>query len=54
MKAKPIIFIILTLIIGFILGMLTSAQIRYHKLRPVRVYFSEGPFQGGILQNYST
>ena len=50
MKAKPIIVIIVTLIIGFILGMLTSAQIRFHKLKPVRVYFSEERFRDGFYQ----
>jgi hypothetical protein len=48
MKAKPIIFVIVTLIIGFLLGMLTSAQIRYHRLKPVRVYFSEERFREGF------
>jgi hypothetical protein len=48
MKAKPIIVVSVTLIIGFILGMLTSAQIRYHKLKPVRVYFSEERFREGF------
>ena len=51
MKAKPIIVVTVTLIIGFILGMLTSAQIRYHKLKPVRVFFSEERFREGF---YST
>jgi hypothetical protein len=50
MKAKPIIVIIVTLIIGFVLGMLTSAQIRYHKLKPVRVYFSEERFRNGFYR----
>jgi hypothetical protein len=50
MKAKPILVIIVTLIIGFLLGMLTSAQIRYHKLEPVRVYFSEGRFREGFYE----
>lgn len=50
MKAKPIIVIFITLFIGFVLGMLTSAQIRYHKLKPVRVYFSEGRFRDGFYQ----
>ncbi len=50
MKAKPILIIIITLIIGFVLGMLTSAQIRYHKLKPVRVYFSEDRFREGFYQ----
>ena len=48
MKAKPIIVVIVILIIGFILGMLTSAQIRYHKLKPVKVYFSEERFRDGF------
>ncbi len=48
MKAKPIIVIIATLIIGFVLGMLTSAQIRLQKLRPVRVFFSEERFREGF------
>jgi hypothetical protein len=48
MKAKPVIVVIVTLIIGFVLGMLTSAQIRYHRLKPVRVYFSEERFRDGF------
>jgi hypothetical protein len=48
MKLKPIIVLIATLIIGFVLGMLTSAKIRYHKLKPVRVYFSEERFRDGF------
>jgi hypothetical protein len=50
MKAKPVLLILATLIIGFILGMLTSAQIRYHKLNPVRVFFSEERFREGFYQ----
>jgi ADP-heptose:LPS heptosyltransferase len=50
MKTRPILIIIITLIIGFILGMLTSAQIRYHKLKPVRVFFSEDRFREGFYQ----
>jgi hypothetical protein len=50
MKAKSIIVILVTLIIGFILGMLTSAQIRYNKLKPVRVYFSEERFRDGFYR----
>ena len=50
MKAKPIILVIVTLIIGFVLGMLTSAQIRYHKLKPVRVFFSEERFRDGFYR----
>ena len=50
MKAKPIILVIITLIIGFVIGMLTSAQIRLHKMQPVRVYFSEGRFRDGFYK----
>jgi len=50
MKAKSIFVVLLTLIIGFILGMLTSAQIRYHRLKPVRVYFSEERFRDGFYK----
>ena len=50
MKAKSIIVLIATLIIGFVLGMLTSAQIRYHKLKPVRVFFSEDRFIDGFYK----
>lgn len=50
MKAKPIILVVVTLILGFILGMLTSAQLRYHKLKPVKVYFSEDRFRDGFYR----
>jgi hypothetical protein len=50
MKAKPIVLVIITLIIGFVLGMLTSAQIRFHKLKPVRVFFSEQRFREGFYR----
>lgn len=50
MKAKPIIVVVATLIIGFVLGMLTSAQIRYHKLKPVKVFFSEEKFRDGFYR----
>lgn len=48
MKTKPIILVIITLILGFVLGMLTSAQLRLHRLKPVRVYFSEERFREGF------
>jgi len=50
MKTKPILLVIVTLIIGFVLGMLTSAQIRFHRLKPVRVYFSEERFREGFYK----
>ena len=48
MKTKLIIVIVLTLVIGFVLGMLTSAQMRYHRLKPVRMYFSKERFREGF------
>jgi hypothetical protein len=50
MKTKSVIVIVLTLVIGFILGMLTSAQIRYHRLKPVTVFFSEERFRDGFYK----
>jgi hypothetical protein len=50
MKTKSTFLIIGTLIIGFILGMLTSAQLRYQKLKPVRVFFSEDRFREGFYK----
>ena len=50
MKARSIIVVLVTLIIGFVLGMLTSAQIRYHRLKPVRVFFSEERFRDGFYK----
>ncbi len=50
MKAKPIILFIVTLLIGFVIGMLTSAQIRFNKLKPVRVFFSEQRFRDGFYR----
>jgi ElaB/YqjD/DUF883 family membrane-anchored ribosome-binding protein len=50
MKAKPILVVVITLVIGFVLGMLTSAQIRFNKLKPVRLYFSEERFREGFFQ----
>lgn len=50
MKAKPVIIVVITLIIGFILGILTSAQIRYNRLKPVRMFFSEERFRNGFYE----
>jgi len=50
MKTKPILLVIITLIIGFVLGMLTSAQIRYQKLKPVRFYYSGERFMEGFYK----
>jgi hypothetical protein len=48
MKARTLLIIFGTLIIGFFLGILTSAQIRYQKLKPVRTFFSEEMFRNNI------
>jgi len=50
MKIRAIILVISTLIIGFILGMLVSAQIRYARLKPVRILFSEERFREGFFK----
>lgn len=50
MKTRPILLVILTLVIGFVLGMLTSAQLRLQKLKPMRVYFSEERFREGFYK----
>jgi hypothetical protein len=44
MKTHPLLFIIITLIIGFILGFLTSSQLRHQRMKPVRIYSSEKRF----------
>ena len=44
MKTRPLLFIIITLIIGFILGFLTSSQLRHQRMKPVRIYSSEKRF----------
>lgn len=40
MKTKAIVVLVLTLVIGFILGMLTSAQIRHSRMKEMRTFFS--------------
>ena len=45
MKIRPVILVAITLAIGFLLGMLTSAELRSHRLKPVRVFFSEEKFR---------
>ncbi len=40
MKIKAILIIVVTLVIGFILGMLTSAQLRHSKMKEVRRFVS--------------
>lgn len=50
MKIKPVLIVTATLIIGFVLGMLSSAQIRSHRLSPVRFFFSEERFRDGFYR----
>lgn len=50
MKTRTILLGIITLIIGFIIGMLTSAQLRIQRLKPVRMYFSEERFRDGFYK----
>lgn len=50
MKLRAVLIIIATLVIGFVLGMLVSAQIRYAKLKPVRIFFSEERFREGFFR----
>lgn len=50
MKTKAAIIIILTLVIGFVLGMLTSAQIRHSKMREMRTFFSGKDFAEKIIE----
>lgn len=44
MKTRPLLFIIVTLIIGFVLGFLTSSQLRHQRMKPLRIYSSEKRF----------
>lgn len=41
MKKKTIAIVAVIFVIGFVLGMLTSAQLRQNKLKPLRFSFSE-------------
>jgi hypothetical protein len=50
MKTRPLLVILITLIIGFVLGMLTSAQLRFHRLKPMRMFFSEERFREGFYK----
>ena len=50
MKAKLILLLILTLVIGFVIGWLTSAQVRIHRLQPVRMYLSDDRFREGFYK----
>ncbi|MDZ7739410.1 MAG: hypothetical protein U5K32_10190 [Bacteroidales bacterium] len=45
MKHRITIVIIVTLLLGFVIGMLTSAQLRHQRMRPVRTFASEQYFR---------
>ncbi len=47
---KTVLYIGGVFIVGFLLGMLTSAQIRNKKLEPVRTFFSEGEYVRNIAR----
>jgi hypothetical protein len=50
MKTKLVLSGIIILIVGFLIGMLTSAQLRLHRLKPMRMYFSEERFREGFYK----
>lgn len=50
MRKRQIFFAIVILLIGFVIGMLTSAQLRLNRLKPVRMYFSEERFREGFYR----
>jgi hypothetical protein len=50
MKTRTILLGVITLIVGFVLGMLTSAQLRYHRMNPVRMYFNADRFREGFYK----
>ncbi|MBP5474392.1 MAG: hypothetical protein J6X92_06525 [Bacteroidales bacterium] len=47
---KTILYVSGVFIVAFLLGMLTSAQIRNKKLEPVRTFFSEGEYVRNIAR----
>ncbi|MFO7850898.1 MAG: hypothetical protein ACQERS_07495 [Bacteroidota bacterium] len=50
MKLRITILIILTLLLGIVIGMLTSAQLRHKRMRPVRIYASENYFKDHLYK----
>ena len=50
MKARPVIFMIITLLIGVLLGILISAQLRHKRMKPLRIYSSEQQFRESIFR----
>jgi len=50
MRKRQLLFAVIILLIGFVIGMLTSAQLRLNRLKPVRMYFSEESFREGFYR----
>ncbi len=50
MRTRQVIFAIVILLIGIVIGMLASAQLRLNRLKPVRMYFSEERFREGFYR----
>lgn len=50
MRKRQVLFAVIILLIGFVIGMLTSAQLRLNRLKPVRMYFSEERFREGFYR----
>jgi len=50
LKLRITLLIVLTLLLGFTIGMLTSAQLRHKRMRPVRMYASENYFRDHLYK----
>ena len=50
MRKRQVIFAIVILLIGVVIGMLTSAHLRLNRMKPVRMYFSEERFREGFYK----
>ena len=51
MKLKPILLILATLLIGFLIGFLTSSQLRHKRMKPARMFSSERFFREVIFKH---
>lgn len=50
MKTKIILLVIISLVLGLLIGFLTSSRLRLRKLEPVRTYFSADHFREGLYR----
>ena len=50
MRKRQVIFAIVILLIGVVIGMLTSAHLRLNRMKPMRMYFSEERFREGFYR----